>query len=414
MLKHFFDDPVALERLRGDPLGPHLESFAAALAGLGYATTTARSQIGLLVDLGRWLARKEVVVADLEEGIVNAFLDQRHRQGRLGRGHRSTVRRFLDHLQQKGVIPSPTLECDDTPLALLKGRYEQYLRVERGLTTATVDNYLPFVHRLLVERFGERPLCLRDLGPADPSRFILHHVRSLSAGRAKLMVTALRSFLRFLFQHGEIDADLAAGVPAVADWRQSTVPKYLTPEEVQRVLEAVDRESATGRRNYAIVLLLARLGLRAGEVVTLELDDIDWRTGEITVPGKGLVRDRLPLLADVGEALAAYLRQDRPRCPSRRVFIRARAPRRGFASAAAVTTIVERAVQRAGLHPPAKGAHLLRHSLATSMLRRGAAMTEIAQVLRHRAAATTEIYAKVDFEGLRTLAQPWPGSGGER
>jgi len=261
----------------------------------------------------------------------------------------------------------------------------------------------------LVERFADAPLRLGELNAADASASILRHARSLSLGRAKLMVTALRSFLRFLLQHGEIDTDLAAAVPAVSGWRQASVPKHLGSQDVQRLLDGCDRHTAMGRRNYAILLLLARLGLRAGEVVALQLDDVDWRAGEITVCGKGSVQDRLPLFPDVGEAVADYVRRDRPRCTSRRVFIRMKAPHRGFVSPAAVSTIVERAVDQAGLHPPVRGAHLLRHSLATGMIRRGASMAEIGQVLRHRAATTTEIYAKVDLEGLRALARRWPG-----
>jgi site-specific recombinase XerD len=227
------------------------------------------------------------------------------------------------------------------------------------------------------------------------------------------MTTAFRSFFRFLFRSGELEVDLAASVPTVAAWRLSTVPKYLIPEEVERMLGACDRRSSTGRRNYAILLLLARLGLRAGEVVSLKLDDIDWRAGEITVRGKGLFHDRMPLPPDVGEALTSYLRLDRPTCRTRRVFVCMKAPRRGFAGPSTLTTIVRRALDRADLHPAFKGAHLLRHSLATSMLRSGATMGEIGEVLRHRVPNTTEIYAKVDFDGLRSLAHPWPIGGGQ-
>ena len=199
----------------------------------------------------------------------------------------------------------------------------------------------------------------------------------------------------------------------MADWRLSTVPKFLTSEEVERVIKACNRRTATGRRDFAILLLLARLGLRAGEVVALQLEDINWRAGEILVRGKGLLHDRMPLPADVGEALASYLRQDRPLCQTRRVFACMRAPQRGFAGPSTLSTIVRRALDRADLHPEFKGAHLLRHSLATSMLRSGATMGEIGEVLRHRATNTTEIYAKVDFDGLRSLAHCWPMEGAQ-
>lgn len=318
------------------------------------------------------------------------------------------------HFDDIAEMPSLEVETDETPLASLEGHYKRYLRTDRGLATATVINYLPYVRRFLVERFGDGELQLLELGPSDISSFILRHASSMSPGGAKLMVTALRSLFRFLLQSGAIEVDLAASVPTVANWQLSTVPKFLTPEEIQAVLDACNQDKPVGRRDHAILLLLARLGLRAGEVVALSLDDIDWRAGEMTVTGKGLLYDRMPLPADVGQALASYLSQDRPACSSRRLFVRMRAPHRGFGHASTVSTIVRRAVKRAGLHPPVMGAHLLRHSLATGMLRQGASLAEIGQVLRHRALNTTEIYAKVDFDGLRSVAQAWPESWGER
>ena len=199
----------------------------------------------------------------------------------------------------------------------------------------------------------------------------------------------------------------------MAHWQQATVPRYISSEEVQRVLKACDRRTTIGRRDYAILLLLARLGLRAGEVVALQLDDIDWRGGEILVRGKGLRRDRMPLPDDVGKALASYLRQDRPPCQTRRVFVCMKAPYRGLAPVGTLPTIVRCAIERTNLNPPSKGAHLLRHSLATSMLRSGATMREIGEVLRHRDTNTTAIYAKVDFDSLRSLAHTWPIGGGK-
>ncbi len=228
------------------------------------------------------------------------------------------------------------------------------------------------------------------------------------------MVTVLRSFLRFLLQSKEIPDDLATFVPTVADWRLSSVPQYLGPDEVERVLSACDQSRRVGLRDHAIILFLARLGLRAGEIVAMELDDIDWRSGEITVRGKGSQLDCLPLPSEVGESLTRYLKEARPASRTRRVFIRMKAPLIGFSGPAAVSTLVRRALDRAALRPAKKGAHLLRHSLATRMLGEGASMAEIGDVLRHRAAATTEIYAKVNLTALRTLARAWPGLGGER
>jgi site-specific recombinase XerD len=252
------------------------------------------------------------------------------------------------------------------------------------------------------------------LCPQDINRFLIRHAQSRTPKVAQLMVTALRSFFRFLFQHGETEGDLSKAVLTVPSWRLAEVPKYLKPEEVECLLHACDRTTPIGRRNHAVLLLLARLGLRAGEVVTLELDDINWRAGELTVRGKGNYRDRLPLPRDAGEALATYLRHDRPACSTRKVFVRMRAPHQGFRHPSTVSTIVCRALEKAGLTPPIKGAHLLRHSLATGMLRRGSSMAEIGEVLRHWSPNSTEIYAKVDTEGLRSIARPWPGRGGKR
>jgi integrase/recombinase XerD len=283
-----------------------------------------------------------------------------------------------------------------------------------GLTTATIINYLPFARKFLSDRFGEGPFLLKAVRPPDISGFILRHARTMSCRRAQLMTTAFRSFFRFLFQRGELQVDLAPSIPTVADWRLSTLPRYITAEEVARVLGSCDRRTATGRRDYAVLLLLARLGLRAGEIVAFEIDDLDWRSGEILVRGKGLLHDRMPLPVDVGQALAVYLRHDRPSSKTRRVFVCRKAPQRGFSGPSTVSTIVRRALDRAGLHPGFKGAHLLRHSLATAMIRSGASMSEIGEILRHRSPSTTEIYAKLDFEGLRSLAQPWPSIGGAR
>jgi len=299
-------------------------------------------------------------------------------------------------------------------LVTLQQRYENYLEKERGLAPVTATRYWPFIRRLLVERFGDAPLRVAELVPDDVSRFLLRHARSGSPRVARLMVTALRSFFRFLFLRGETAGDLAGAVPAVPAWRLAELPKHLTPEEVEQVVRACQRDTPVARRDHAILLLLARLGLRASEVIALELDDVDWRAGVLKVRGKGRHHDCLPLPADVGGALATYLRHHRPPCTTRRLFLRARAPHRGFANPSSISTIVCRALTRAGLQPDFKGAHVLRHSLATGMLRAGASLIEIGEVLRHRAANTTAIYAKVDVQGLRTLALPWPTKGGEQ
>lgn len=414
MLNELFKRGDFLECLHSNPLREHLDSFATALVEDAYAASTVRSKLRWVIDLGWWLQEEQLTTVQLSELVVDRFLKELQRRGRLRRGQGRTTLRFVTHLQRQGVIPRPEPVCDTSPLAELERQYERYLRTERGLTTATVVNYRPVAHGFLVHHFGNGPLRLAELSGSDIPAYVLTQARCKSVKRAQLLVTALRSFFRFLLREAKIEVDLAACVPSVADWRLSSVPKFLTAEEIQRLLEACDRTTATGRRDYTVLVLLARLGLRAGEVVALEIADIDWRAGEVMIRGKGLVHERLPLLTEAGEALAAYLRSDRPRTRSRRVFVRMKAPHSGFAGPSTVSTIVRRALKRAGLHPPAKGAHILRHTLATGMLREGASMTEIGQVLRHRSPNTTEIYAKVDLAGLRSLAQSWPIIGGGR
>ena len=414
MLEDFFERLATNKRSRGNPLVVHLSPFAASLKEDGYAEATMQSKLSLLADFGQWLGRRRFAITDLGEQLAETFFAERRRKGRVHRGNRETVKQFLDHLRERNVAPGVKSTRDESPLADILNRYEKHLRSERGVATATVINYLPFARKFLVDRFGEGPFPVGEVRASDISSFVLRHARTMSCRRAQLMTTAFRSFFRFLFQNGELQADLASSVPAVADWRLSTVPKYLLPDEVDRVLGSCDRQASTGRRDYAILLLLARLGLRAGEIVALQLDDLHWRAGEILVRGKGLLHDRMPLPVDVGEALTSYLRVDRPACKTRRVFVCMKAPRSGFAGPSTVTTIVRRALDRAGLHPVFKGAHVLRHSLATTMLRSGASMGEIGEVLRHRNPSTTEIYAKLDFDGLRSLAHTWPRVGGAR
>jgi len=415
MLEQYFKLPAVLRRHRSGLLGPYLDSFVSLLGSLGYPRETVRHQCCAVRDLGVWLEGEGLGVADLDDDLVGHHIEERRGSGRAWQGDEAaTIRRLVEHLRELGVIASAETVQEESPLDDVLRRYTEYLLVERAVVQVTVDNYVAFVRDFLVQRCGDGPLQLAQLRESDVTDFVLCWVRSHSPGRAKLLVTALRSFFRFLLEHGEIEMDLAAAVPTVAGWRLSTVPKYLSEDQVERLLDACDTTTAPGRRDYAVLLLLSRLGLRAGEVVALELDDIDWRAGEISVRGKGSSHDRLPLPPDVGEALTQYLRQDRPACTTRRLFVRVRAPHRGFASSVAVISIVRRALRRADLNPPVRGAHLLRHSLATGMLRKGASMAEIGQVLRHRNPITTEIYAKVDFDALRGLARPWPIAEGGR
>ncbi|MBI4322005.1 MAG: tyrosine-type recombinase/integrase [Chloroflexi bacterium] len=414
MLKNFLPGRAVVERLRAGLFGPHLDSFVAGLCELGYTSSTVRARLRLLDHLGRWLGRQSLGLADLQEQLVNRFLEERRHKGRLKKGDARAARHFLEYLRETDAVPSPELVADESPLATLRRQYENHLEKERGLAAVTITSYWRFIRRLLIERFGDAPLRVQELTPDDVSNYLLRHARSGSPKVARLMVTALRSFFRFLFLHGQTESDLAGAVPTVPEWRLAELPKYLASEEVERVVRACERDGSVARRDRAIILLLARLGLRASEVIDLEIDDVDWRAGELKVRGKGGHHDCLPLPVDVGAAMASYLRHHRPPCTTRRLFVRTKAPYRGFANPSSISTIVRRAMNRAGLHPDFKGAHVLRHSLATGMLRSGASLNEIGEVLRHRSPSTTEIYAKVDVQGLRSLALPWPTKGGQQ
>lgn len=399
-------------RLKESVLGPQIDTFVSVNSDLGYSPITIRAQLQFLANLIQWIEENNIVISEIDENTTNRFLTEFSRKEAIRRGDKSTLRHFLGHLRTEGLIASPTPTLDDSPLTSLENRYKDYLRKERGLSKDTAIRYWPILRRFLIERFGDSPMRLWQLGSQDINSFLLRHAHETTPKVAQLMVTAMRSFFRFLFRYGETKHDFSAVVPTVPTWRLTEVPKYLKPNELESLLEGCDRTTSVGRRDYSILLLIARLGLRAGEVVALKLDDINWRTAEITVRGKGQFRDRLPLPQDVGEALAVYLRNDRPTCRSRRVFIRMRAPYRGFKHSSTVSTIVIRAMQSSGLNAPSKGAHLLRYSLATGMLRNGASMNEIGELLRHRSPNSTEIYAKMDIEGLRSIAQPWPERGG--
>jgi len=394
-------------------LDPHVESFVSGLRAAGYAEKTLWDKRRVFGAFTEWMRREQVPIIDANEAHVAAFLRRLKRHRAV---ERRALRGFLDHLRKKVGVAAPSPSTAHSPADVLAGRYVDYLRNDRGLTERSIQVYLPFVRDYLAAR-------VTTAGSASPAaldaqgvrQFLLDRIRDRSSEYSRLLATALRSLLHFLFLRGETEMDLSFAVPTVRRWSQAAVHAFFSPDQVERILLATDRMTPSGRRDHAILLLLARLGLRAGEVVALELGDIHWRTGEIVVRGKGRVLDRLPLLADVGEALALYVQRDRGSSASRRVFLRLWAPRVGLTGPASVGHVVRRALAIAAIHRTHRGAaHLLRHSLATRMIRHGASLAEISEVLRHRSVGTTEIYAKVAFETLRGVARPWPTAGGGR
>lgn len=408
-MEQLYKDPRTPLRMREGPLGAYVDDLARQLSEEGYARASARYALQLVADLGRWLSRRRIIAPRLTPEHLGSYLEYRSRHRHRRSGDASILRRLLNLLLEKGIVAQgpPT---ESSPAQRLEEEFRGYLQQERRLAPATVFHYLVFAQRFLAQCFADGALRLDGLRAADVAGFVqreaarLHHPK-----RSKLMTAALRSFLQYARYRGLISIDLRLSVPTVASWSMASLPRALSSDEVQRLLAHCDRHTTVGRRNWAILLLLARLGLRAGEVVGLALDDLNWEAGELCIRASGGNSDRLPIPQDVGAALADYLQHARPVCSCRQVFVRTRAPHRGFASSVAICCIVRRALERAGLNPAHKGAHLLRHSLATQMLRQGASLAEIGELLRHRSQQTTMIYAKVDLDLLRPLALPWPG-----
>lgn len=390
------------------PLDGIIPTYEAFLSQQGFSAQSTRQQLRFIADINRWLHKKQLAIPDLSALTIQRYLRSRYRHLRRRRDDVAILNRLVRLLLTLGLLSNNTDRLLDNPHQRIDNDFDRYLSEERGLSSATRINYRPFVQKFLSTQFGNKPVHFADLKANDVIRFIRKQAPQLHPKCAGLMVSALRSFLRFLRHRGDITTDLAACVPSIANWKFSTLPKFLPPDQVQRVLNQCDRNTAKGRRDYAILLLLARLGLRACEIVALTLDDIYWQAGQISIQGKAKRAAMLPLPPDVGQAIAVYLKNGRPACSTRRVFICMRAPRRGFANSIAISTIVARSLKKAGIDAPHTGAHLFRHSLATQMLRQGATLSDIALLLRHRSLNTTTIYAKVDLTALHALAQPWP------
>jgi integrase/recombinase XerD len=409
-VKCIINNQVVLSRAPEGPLASHIGLFARSLSGQGYSLYSIHRQVLLAACFSRWLKQQGVALRSITSDHPPRYLRYRARRVRPNPGDVAALRHLLDFLRSKGVIPAEKMSaCALTPAERCTQAYEHHLREARGLASATIANYVPFIRSFLKDRFGDEPITLSHLCASDVVRFVQRQAPRLHPKRAKLLTSALRSFLRYACYRGKTKLDLAAAVPVVANWSMSSIPRAIPADQVRQLLAGINRRSAMGCRDYAILLLLARLGLRSGEVAFLELDDIDWSTGKLSVRGKSGRRSELPLPAEVGEAIAAYLRHGRPQSTDRRVFLRAKAPIHGFQGASGVGSIVRHCILRAGLDTPTYGAHQFRHGLATELLRQGASLGEIGELLGHHNPQTTKIYTKVDLDVLRTLALPWPG-----
>lgn len=408
-MRYRLDEQIVLSGVPEGPFAKHLRSYATSLRLQGYEAHYLQRQVMLAARFSQWLGRRRLTAWRVDSKHVSRYLRCRHRQRRASGGDVPSLRHFMAYLRGlRAIPPEKTAAIAIVPADGCTRGYEQYLRQDRALCRATIINYVPFVRDFLKDRFGDGAVHLSCLRAQDVVTFVQGRARRLHVKRAKLMTTALRSFFQYARMRGEITLDLVAAVPIVANWSMTSIPRAIAAEQTQRLLASIDRKSAMGRRDYAILLVLARLGLRAGEVMSLELDDIDWSTGELTVHGKGR-RSQLPLTPDVGKAIAAYLRHGRPECASRRVFLRTKAPIGGFHGASGVGSMVRHSIERARIHSPTFGTHQFRHGLASDMLRQGASLAEIGAVLGHQHPDTTRIYTKIDLKSLHALAQRWPG-----
>jgi len=390
----------------GGPLALFVEGFRARLEVLGYARGPQVVHMELMAGLSRWLDERGLDASGLTLEALQDFVAGRRAAGRRDARSMRSVRSLIEYLQEAGV-PAPVRKPASGPVQTLLDGYARYLIHERGLAGLTVARNVDLVRPFVAVQVGPDGLDLAGLSAGDVLAFMLVRSRVDRPATVQRAGTALRSLLRYLHLQGMIKNSLVGAVPSAANWRLTGLPKYLTGPQVSALLRSCDRSTAVGRRDLAVLTMLARLGLRAGEVAGLRLEDIDWRRGEIIVRGKGNRHERLPLPGDVGETVVAYLNGFRPaRLGVREVFVGVRAPHRAM-TRGSVTQVVARAARRCGL-PPIY-AHRLRHTAATAMLHAGAPLQEIGQVLRHRHALTTARYAKVDHDGLRALARPWPG-----
>ena len=388
------------------PLAPYLDVIWTDLLSRGYTRLSAKNVVRLAAHLSRWLQARGLSPQDLKRDRIGEFLRHRRACGYTCWLSPRGLEPILRTLRGQHVVPpAAALPEEDTPVARLLREYERYLLEDRGLASTTVGGYVRTARRFFADVNVNDLEGVRRLSTPDVSGFVLQEARCMSTGTVKLRVTGLRALLRYLHVH-RLCGELSAAVPAVAGHRQTRLPRYIPWNEVRELLKSCDLRTAVGRRDHAILLLLARLGLRAGEVAALELGDVDWAVGKILVHGKGSQHDWLPLPEDVGEAIVRYLRRGRRSSDSRKLFLKSKAPC-GDLSAGAVKAVVRQACERA--HLPSRSAHQLRHTAATQMLRGGATLQGVAEVLRHRSLDTTAIYAKVDHLALRPLARPWPG-----
>ena len=413
-MERSYESAVALARRATGPLSKHLESFVGLLIRQRYVPAVVHVKARHALALDRWLQKQDVELADLVEGDIDRFVRRRRPRGPVQpetrRGEQHDVSEVLRFLRAEGLCataPSPS-----TPANRLVASYEQHLLQHRGLAATSIERYATVTRKFLSQRFGHGAVDLHELTAVDIIEFVQQQAGRLQLPALKCVANAMRSFLRYAQYRGDVAGELVAAVPAVPAWSTSPpLPRAISAEHAQRAIDSCDLGTAIGLRDRAVLLLLARLGLRAQEVVALQLDDCDWDRGHLRVPGKGRRECLLPMPTDVGEAIVAYLQRGRPASEDRHLFLRSVAPIRGLMHHSdAVGSIVRYALERAKVEAPHRGSHQFRHALALRMLQAGASLAEIGEVLRHRSAQSSSIYARVDLDALRPLALPWPGA----
>lgn len=405
---------MALARSATGPLSPHLSAFVTSLIDQRYAIISVRAKTWRAAAFDAWLDSQGVELADLCEAHIDQYSRRQYqpRSDCRSKPHRHeapALLQLLRYLRAQGLCAAPATRT--LPVDALLDDFDRFLLRDRGLAVSTVGSYRVTVRAFLLDRFGSEPIDFGAVCANDLINFIQRQPRRPRPHALKQVVTALRAFLRWGQYRGEIDPALISAVPMVASWSTTPpLPRAISADHARRAIDSCDTATTVGLRDRAVLLLLARLGLRGGEVITLRLDDIDWDAGRLCVRGKNGRECLMPLPADVGEAIAAYLRNGRPPSTDRHVFQRARAPVRGLMQGSdGIGSIVRNALERADIDAPHKGAHQFRHALAVRMLQGGASLPEIGEVLRHRDPVSTSIYAKVDVAALRPLSLPWPG-----
>lgn len=412
MLEQFLKSRSLIDRYKSGPCGQLLDGFACDIHDSGYSTSQGARHLRAAAHLMAWVDGQGISGVDISQDTLARFaghLQECRCAGFLGVDRDRVIRgarAFVAH--QHRLRPASAEACGSTDAhSAVWESFSQWMRQHRGTSVRTLQDYRSCLQSFL-DRFGE-DFASDQLDAPRLRQFILERGRSIGLSRAKSTTSALRMFIRFLIAQGKCPAGLDHAIPSLAYWRLSTLPRYIQPEEVERVISSPNRDTPAGRRDRAILLLLARLGLRGGDVLDLRLTDIDWHAATICVRGKNRRQSQLPLTQEVGDALVDYLHSGRPSTDSDHVFVRSLAPFRRFRDVRAISDVAKLAMRRAGVDFPARGAaHVLRHSLATSMLRQGASLQDIAAILRHQSIASTQIYAKVDVITLSEIAQPWP------